>query len=177
MAEQDYILETRRLVKEFKGFVAVDDVNLRVQRGHIHALIGPTAPARHRLQPADQFPSRLQPDPFNGHDTTEKPAQIAPRDHPLVPDLGIPNLTVLDNVRIGLQRARYVVPLLKPTACSSARRPRARSCSNTVGLRESWSSAVALRPQARARDRHDAGHRPADAADEPRRVGHEDVER
>ena len=40
MAE-DYILETRNLVKEFKGFVAVNDVSLKVRRGHIHALIGP----------------------------------------------------------------------------------------------------------------------------------------
>ena len=35
------ILETRNLIKEFKGFVAVNDVNLSVQRGQIHALIGP----------------------------------------------------------------------------------------------------------------------------------------
>ena len=39
--DADYILETRNLVKEFKGFVAVSDVNLRVRRGRIHALIGP----------------------------------------------------------------------------------------------------------------------------------------
>lgn len=32
-----FVLETQSLVKEFKGFVAVDDVNLKVQRGHIHA--------------------------------------------------------------------------------------------------------------------------------------------
>ena len=37
----DIILETRGLVKEFKGFVAVNDVNLKVRRGTIHALIGP----------------------------------------------------------------------------------------------------------------------------------------
>ncbi|MDR2155688.1 MAG: ABC transporter ATP-binding protein, partial [Burkholderiaceae bacterium] len=37
----DVILETRGLVKEFKGFVAVSDVNLKVRRGAIHALIGP----------------------------------------------------------------------------------------------------------------------------------------
>ena len=40
MADEN-ILETRNLVKECKGFVAVNDVNLKVQRGHIHALIGP----------------------------------------------------------------------------------------------------------------------------------------
>ncbi len=38
----NFILETRELVKEFKGFVAVNGVSLNVQRGHIHALIGPT---------------------------------------------------------------------------------------------------------------------------------------
>ena len=37
----DFILETRGLTKEFKGFTAVSDVNLKVQRGTIHALIGP----------------------------------------------------------------------------------------------------------------------------------------
>ncbi|MGB7479204.1 MAG: ATP-binding cassette domain-containing protein, partial [Burkholderiaceae bacterium] len=37
----DVILETQHLSKEFKGFTAVDDVNLQVERGHIHALIGP----------------------------------------------------------------------------------------------------------------------------------------
>ncbi len=36
-----YVLETRNLVKEFKGFVAVNDVNLNIQKGQIHALIGP----------------------------------------------------------------------------------------------------------------------------------------
>ena len=37
----EYILETHQLTKEFKGFVAVDQVDLKVMRGHIHALIGP----------------------------------------------------------------------------------------------------------------------------------------
>jgi branched-chain amino acid transport system ATP-binding protein len=38
---KDIILETTHLTKEFKGFVAVNDVSLSVQRGQIHALIGP----------------------------------------------------------------------------------------------------------------------------------------
>src|SRR5258705_175839 len=37
----DVILETRGLTKEFRGFLAVRDVTLRVRRGTIHALIGP----------------------------------------------------------------------------------------------------------------------------------------
>ena len=37
----DVILETRALTKDFKGFVAVNGVSLRIARGTIHALIGP----------------------------------------------------------------------------------------------------------------------------------------
>ena len=37
----DIILETRGLTKEFRGFTAVNNVDLKVQKGHIHALIGP----------------------------------------------------------------------------------------------------------------------------------------
>ena len=37
----DIILQTKALSKQFKGFVAVDDVNLEVRRGTIHGLIGP----------------------------------------------------------------------------------------------------------------------------------------
>ena len=37
----EYILETRGLTKEFKGFIAVNGVDLKVRRGSIHALIGP----------------------------------------------------------------------------------------------------------------------------------------
>src|SRR5258705_10338141 len=37
----EFILETHGLTKEFAGFFAVSDVNLRVRRGSIHALIGP----------------------------------------------------------------------------------------------------------------------------------------
>ena len=41
MAE-DYILETRNLVKEFKGFVAVNDVSLNIPKGELFALLGPS---------------------------------------------------------------------------------------------------------------------------------------
>ena len=37
----EFILETQALTKEFKGFVAVSKVDLKVRRGSIHALIGP----------------------------------------------------------------------------------------------------------------------------------------
>ena len=45
----DIILETRGLVKEFKGFVAVNQVSLKVKRGGIHALIGPNGAGKTSL--------------------------------------------------------------------------------------------------------------------------------
>ena len=45
----DFILETRDLIKEFKGFVAVNGVNLQVRRGQIHALIGPNGAGKTTL--------------------------------------------------------------------------------------------------------------------------------
>ena len=37
---QDYILEMRNITKEFPGVRALDNVNLKVRRGEIHALVG-----------------------------------------------------------------------------------------------------------------------------------------
>jgi len=105
----DYILETRSLTKEFKGFTAVANVDLKVQRGHIHALIGPNGAGKttcFNLLTKFLVPTSGQI-LFNGKDiTAHKPAQIA--------RLGVirsfqisavfPHLTVLENVRIGLQR-------------------------------------------------------------------------
>ena len=39
--EREIILEAIGLHQEFHGFVAVNNVDLRVQNGSIHALIGP----------------------------------------------------------------------------------------------------------------------------------------
>ena len=105
----DYILETRGLTKEFKGFVAVNDVNLHVKRGTIHALIGPNGAGKttcFNLLTKFLTPTRGSIT-FNGHDiTAEKSAQIARRG--IIRSFQIsatfPHLTVLENVRIGLQR-------------------------------------------------------------------------
>ena len=105
----DYILETRNLVKEFKGFIAVNDVSLRVARGQIHALIGPNGAGKttvFNLLTKFLIPTAGQI-LFNGEDiTAEKPAQIARRG--IIRSFQIsavfPHLTVLENVRIGLQR-------------------------------------------------------------------------
>ena len=105
----EIILETRGLVKEFKGFVAVNDVNLTVQRGTIHALIGPNGAGKttcFNLLTKFLEPTRGQI-LFDGQDiTAEKPAQIARRG--VVRSFQIsstfPHMSVLENVRIALQR-------------------------------------------------------------------------
>jgi branched-chain amino acid transport system ATP-binding protein len=107
----DTILETQGLTKEFRGFVAVNGVNLRVERGTIHALIGPNGAGKttcfnlltHFLAPTR---GRIV---FNGRDITGSgPADIARLG--LVRSFQIsavfPHLTVLENVRIALQRRR-----------------------------------------------------------------------
>ena len=106
----DVILETRELTKEFKGFTAVDRVNLQVQRGHIHALIGPNGAGKTTC--FNLLTKFLSPSAgrivFNGTDITSlRPAQIARRG--IIRSFQIsavfPHMTVLQNVRIGLQRA------------------------------------------------------------------------
>jgi branched-chain amino acid transport system ATP-binding protein len=105
----DVILETRNLTKGFKGFIAVNDVNLNVRRGSIHALIGPNGAGKTTV--FNLLTKFLTPTSgsihYNGRDITAmRPEQIA--------HLGVirsfqisavfPHLTVLENVRIGLQR-------------------------------------------------------------------------
>ena len=105
----DTILETRGLTKEFKGFIAVNGVNLRVRRGSIHALIGPNGAGKTTC--FNLLTKFLEPTAgqivFNGIDITrERPAQIARRG--IIRSFQIsavfPHLTALQNVRIGLQR-------------------------------------------------------------------------
>ena len=107
----DVVLETEDLTKEFAGFVAVNGVSLRVQRGTIHALIGPNGAGKTTC--FNLLTKFLQPTRgrivYNGRDITA----LAPAD---VARLGLvrsfqisavfPHLTVLENVRIALQRRR-----------------------------------------------------------------------
>src|SRR6266850_2443843 len=107
----DVILETRGLTKEFKGFVAVKGVSLKVRRGSIHALIGPNGAGKttcfnlltHFLEPTS---GRIF---YKGRDITgSPPARIARMG--LVRSFQIsavfPHLTVLENVRVALQGKR-----------------------------------------------------------------------
>ena len=105
----DVILQTHRLTKTFRGFTAVQGVDLSVRRGSIHALIGPNGAGKttcFNLLTKFLAPSAGRID-YNGADITGlRPAQIA--------RLGIirsfqisavfPHLTPRENVRLGLQR-------------------------------------------------------------------------
>ncbi|MDL0431790.1 ABC transporter ATP-binding protein [Marinobacter sp. TBZ242] len=103
-----FVLETQNLVKEFKGFVAVDDVNLKVQRGHIHALIGPNGAGKttvFNLLTKFLIPTRGKI-LFNGEDITSmKSAAIARKG--VVRSFQIsavfPHMTALENIRVALQ--------------------------------------------------------------------------
>ncbi|MCW8176405.1 ABC transporter ATP-binding protein [Verminephrobacter aporrectodeae] len=105
----DVILETFDLTKEFKGFSAVSGVNLAVRRGTIHALIGPNGAGKTTC--FNLLTKFLEPSSgvirFNGQDIThERPAQIARRG--VIRSFQIsavfPHLSLLENVRLGLQR-------------------------------------------------------------------------
>jgi branched-chain amino acid transport system ATP-binding protein len=107
--KKDFILETTGMTKEFRGFVAVKDVSLKVRRGHVHALIGPNGAGKttcFNLLTKFLEPTRGQIR-FNGIDITrETPECIARRG--VVRSFQIsavfPSLTVLENVRVALQR-------------------------------------------------------------------------
>ncbi len=107
----DYILETEGLAKEFAGFIAVRDVNLRVERGSIHALIGPNGAGKTTC--FNLLSKFLKPTRgrivYNGKDISAmSPADVARLG--LVRSFQIsavfPHLTALENVRVALQRAR-----------------------------------------------------------------------
>jgi branched-chain amino acid transport system ATP-binding protein len=105
----EVIIETRGLSKEFNGFVAVSDVDLRVRRGQIHALIGPNGAGKttcFNLLTKFLIPTRGRI-LYKGDDITFARAAEVAR-HGMVRSFQMsavfPHLTVLENVRIALQR-------------------------------------------------------------------------
>jgi branched-chain amino acid transport system ATP-binding protein len=105
----DFILETRGLTKEFNGFLAVSDVDLRIRRGQIHALIGPNGAGKttcFNLLTKFLIPTRGKIF-YQGADITlAKAAEIARRGvvRSFQVSAVFPHLTVLENVRVALQR-------------------------------------------------------------------------
>jgi branched-chain amino acid transport system ATP-binding protein len=105
------ILETRELTRRFGGFVAVDNVSVRVAEGSIHALIGPNGAGKTTF--FNLLTKVLPPSSgsitYDGRDITgQSPAAVARQG--LVRSFQIssifPSLTALENVGVALQRQR-----------------------------------------------------------------------
>jgi len=106
----EHVIETIGLTKQFAGFTAVNEVNLKVRRGSIHALIGPNGAGKttcFNLITKFLAPTRGRV-LYNGRDITAlSPHKVARMG--LVRSFQIsavfPHLSVLENVRVALQRA------------------------------------------------------------------------
>jgi branched-chain amino acid transport system ATP-binding protein len=184
----DIILETRDLTKEFAGFVAVNGVNLKVERGTIHALIGPNGAGKttcFNLLTKFLNPTRGQI-LYKGRDITGmQPADIA--------RLGVvrsfqisavfPHLTVLENVRVALQRKRGgSFDFWRSRAVLNQFNDRALSLINDVGLSGFANVPAVELPYGRKRALEIATTLALDPEmlllDEPTAgMGHEDIDR
>lgn len=108
----DFVLKASGLTKDFKGFRAVDNVNLNIRRHSIHALIGPNGAGKSTC--FNLLTKFLTPTAgtitFEGRDITRmSPGNIARaglvRSFQISAVFG--SMTALENVRIALQRRRH----------------------------------------------------------------------
>ena len=153
----EYVLETEGLTKEFAGFTAVKDVQLRVKRGSIHALIGPNGAGKTTC--FNLLTKFLEPTrgriTYNGRDiTATKPADIARMG--LVRSFQIsavfPHLTALENVRVALQRQRgNSFDFWRPKSVLNVYNDRARELLDSVGLTEYADTVAVEMPYGRKR--------------------------
>lgn len=187
-AAGEAILQTEGLTKEFMGFVAVNDVGLTVKRGTIHALIGPNGAGKttcFNLLTKFHKPTsgRIV---FKGEDITPKtPSQIALIG--MVRSFQIssvfPHLTVLENVRVGLQqRLGISMRFWQSEKTLDRLNDEAMQCLAQVGLAEFADRTAVSLPYGRKRALEIAttlGMNPElMLLDEPTQgMGHEDVDR
>lgn len=152
-----HILVTNGLTKEFKGFTAVDDVNLKVKRHDIHALIGPNGAGKTTV--FNLLTKFLTPTRgsilVNGADiTSARPAEIA--------RLGVirsfqisavfPHMTARENVRVALQRKLGTsFHFWKSLSSLNALNERADELLHMVGLESFTNSVVGDMPYGRKR--------------------------
>ncbi len=106
---QEFILETRGLTKQFRGFTAVDDVNLQVREGHIHALIGPNGAGKTtvfnlltKFLPPTQGEILYRGKPITGMKANEIARLGLVRSFQI--SAVFAHMTALENVRVALQR-------------------------------------------------------------------------
>lgn len=112
--EKKHVIETQGLTKNFMGFTAVDDVNLKVREGTIHAVIGPNGAGKSTL--FNLITKFHRPSAgkikFKGSDITGiRPANLARQG--MVRSFQIsaifPEMTVLENVKMARLR-KYGTP-------------------------------------------------------------------
>jgi branched-chain amino acid transport system ATP-binding protein len=136
----DFILQTSGLTKEFKGFFAVNGVDLSIRRGTIHALIGPNGAGKttcFNLLTKFLDPSRGSI-VYKGVDITRTPPADVAR-LGLVRSFQIsavfPRLTAAENVRIALQRRRGgSFDFWRPQSVLNEMNARALELLDSVGL-------------------------------------------
>jgi branched-chain amino acid transport system ATP-binding protein len=136
----DFILQTSGLTKEFKGFFAVNGVDLSIRRGSIHALIGPNGAGKttcFNLLTKFLNPSRGSI-VYKGVDITRTPPADVAR-LGLVRSFQIsavfPRLTAAENVRIALQRRRGgSFDFWRPQSVLNEMNARALELLDSVGL-------------------------------------------
>ncbi|MGE3904610.1 MAG: ABC transporter ATP-binding protein [Reyranellaceae bacterium] len=184
----EYVLETRGLTREFAGFFAVKDVNLKVRANTIHAMIGPNGAGKTTV--FNLLTKFLTPSAgrifYKGEEITRaKPADIAR--HGLVRSFQIsavfPHLTLVENVRVALQQKQG-----KPFQFWRSERhldvlnPRALALLEEVGLRDMAALTAGELPYGRKRALEIATTIALDPEmmllDEPMAgLGHEDIGR
>jgi len=184
----DVILKTRGLTKEFKGFVAVRNVDLTIRRGTIHALIGPNGAGKttcFNLLTHFLTPTRGQIF-YNGREITgARPADIARMG--LVRSFQIsavfPKLSVRENVRIALQRhSGHSFDFWRSESTLDRLNARADELTEAVGLSGYETTAAGELPYGRKRALEIATTLALEPEmmllDEPTAgMGHEDVQR
>ena len=184
----EYVLETQGLTREFAGFFAVKDVNLKVRANTIHAMIGPNGAGTTTV--FNLLTKFLTPSAgriyYKGEEITRaKPADIARQG--LVRSFQIsavfPHLTLVENVRVALQQK-----MGKPFQFWRSERhldelnPRALSLLEDVGLQEMAELTAGELPYGRKRALEIATTVALDPQmmllDEPMAgLGHEDIGR
>jgi branched-chain amino acid transport system ATP-binding protein len=188
MANDDVILETVALTKQFAGFLAVKEINLQVRRGTIHALIGPNGAGKTTC--FNLLTKFLNPTSgkilYKGRDITVfKPAEIARLG--LVRSFQIsavfPHMTALENVRIALQRERGdSFDFWRSKAVLRALDNRAQALLSEVGLSDFADTIAVAMPYGRKRALELATTLALDPEmmllDEPMAgMGHEDIDK
>ncbi|MBB3975544.1 branched-chain amino acid transport system ATP-binding protein [Rhizobium azooxidifex] len=142
------VLSARGLRRDFGGFTAVKNVDLDVHHARVHALIGPNGAGKTTV--FNLLTKFLQPThgtiTLLGTDITNTPPDKVAR-MGLVRSFQIsavfPHLTVLDNVRVALQRPNNLsTQFWKPMSSLKSLNARADELISMVGL-DRWRNGIA----------------------------------